>query len=126
MRFQASEAERNLVRMALQIAMDTTLRYSDLMPARRCRPLPFFGPIEHAEVVTFGLNPSTDEFTNKRHWARTADAVLPDELVNYWSNEDRAPHPWFRPWETVLSELGVSYTSNAAHIDLSPRATNCR
>jgi len=97
------------------------------MPSRRrCRPLAFFGPIEHAEAVTFGLNPSTGEFTNKRNWSGVTDAALPDELVNYWTNDERVQHPWFQPWETVLSELGVSYTSNAAHIDLSPRATNSR
>jgi len=88
--------------------------------------LPFFGPIERARVITFGLNPSTDEFTEKRKWSRVDDAKLPDELVNYWTNEQRTPLKWFKPWETVLSELGVSYAADAAHIDLSPRATNCR
>ena len=125
MRFQASKAEQNLVRMALQIVTETTSQYSDLMPLRLCRPVPFFGPIECAKVITFGLNPSTTEFTKKRNWSRVTDAELPDELVNYWTNEDRTPHEWFQPWQTVLSELGVSYISDAAHIDLSPRATNC-
>jgi hypothetical protein len=122
---QASEAEQQLVHMALQIAADTTRDYSALMPERQCRPLPFFGPIERAKVITFGLNPSTGEFTKQRSWSGVTDA-LAEELVNYWTNSRRAPHEWFQPWETVLSELGVSYTSDAAHIDLSPRATNCR
>lgn len=126
MRFQPSQAEQNLVRMSLQIATNTASKYSELMPVRSCRPIPFFGPIERAKVITFGLNPSTKEFTKKRNWSRITDAELPDELVNYWTNEERTPHKWFQPWETVLSELGVSYTSDAAHIDLSPRATNCR
>jgi hypothetical protein len=67
-----------------------------------------------------------DEFTKRRNWSRVTDAALPDELVNYWTNEDRIPHPWFKPWEAVISDLGGAYTLNAAHIDLSPRATNCR
>jgi hypothetical protein len=123
---QASEAEQKLVRMALNIAADTALDYSALMPERQCRPVPFFGPIERAKVITFGLNPSTGEFTKQRRWSEVTDAALADELVNYWTNPRRTRHEWFQPWETVLSELGVSYTSDAAHIDLSPRATNCR
>jgi hypothetical protein len=123
---QASKAEHNLVRMALQVVTETASQYSDLMPLRVCQPLPFFGPIERAKVVTFGLNPSTTEFTRKRNWSNVTNAELPDELVNYWTNGDRTPHEWFQPWQTVLSELGVSYTSDAAHIDLSPHATNCR
>jgi hypothetical protein len=123
---QPSEAEQKLVHMALQIAADTTLDYSALMPERQCRPVPFFGPIERAKVITFGLNPSTGEFTKQRSWSGVTDAALADELVNYWTNSRRPPHKWFQPWETVLSKLGVSYTSDAAHIDLSPRATNCR
>jgi len=96
------------------------------MPVRPCLPVPFFGPLARAKIITIGLNPSTGEFAKKRNWSRVTEDELPVELVNYWNNERRKPHSWFQPWETVLSELGVSYTSNAAHIDLSPRATNCR
>jgi hypothetical protein len=126
MRLEADAAEQHLVRMALQIKKDTTSQYSELMPVRPCLPVPFFGPVARAKVITFGLNPSTGEFAKKRNWSRVTEEELPVELVNYWNNESRKPHSWFQPWETVLSELGVSYTSNAAHIDLSPRATNCR
>lgn len=120
MKFQASKAEQNLVQMALQTGAGTAPDYSALMPERLCRPLPFFGPIERARVITFGLNPSAEEFTNKRNWAGVTDAALADELVNYWTNEKRIPHNWFLPWNTILSGLGVSYASDAAHIDLSP------
>jgi hypothetical protein len=127
MRFQASKLERDLVRMALDIANETASEYSALMPAQPCRPVPFFGPLERAEVITLGLNPSTGEFVRKRNWSRVSDEELPDELVNYFGpDERRARHPWFEPWETVLSDLGMSYRLNAAHIDLTPRATNCR
>ena len=126
-KFTAGEAELDLVRTALRIEADTAPRYSKLMPEIHCRPLPFFGPIACARVITFGLNPSTAEFT-KGNWSRERfpDAALANQLVNYWTNPQRTAHKWFKPWQTVLSELGVSYESDAAHIDLSPRATNCR
>ena len=47
-------------------------------------------------------------------------------LVNYWTPNSPGPHPWFKPWSTVLGELGTSYFEGAAHLDLSPRATNSR
>jgi hypothetical protein len=126
-RIEATRFERDLVRMAVEIAADTSHQYSELMPARtQCYPLPFFGSLEQACVVTFGLNPSTGEFASGRNWSHISADQLADELVNYWTNEKRSPHPWFRPWSTVLAELGISYSSNASHIDLSPRATNSR
>ena len=126
-RIEASSLERELVRMAVQIATDTSHQYSELMPVRiRCHPLPFFGSLERACVITLGLNPSTHEFASERKWSSVTADKLPDELVNYWTNEERSPHPWFHAWSTILSDLGIAYSSNAAHIDLSPRATNSR
>jgi hypothetical protein len=49
---------------------------------------------------------------------------LAARLTTYFSCEQARPHPWFQPWSTILSELGLCYSKDAAHIDLSPRSTN--
>ena len=100
-------------------------QYHALMPTGvRCHPIPFFGRLARARVITLGLNPSAAEFVPSRNWPISITAAeLAKRLVNYWISESPGPHPWFQPWSTVLSDLGVSYESDAAHIDLSPRAT---
>ena len=85
-------------------------------------PVPFFGAVEAARVVTVGVNPSADEFVGGR-WpaAPLPTEDLGERLMRYF---DRQPHPWFETWEQALGLLGVSYLDGtAAHLDLSPRAT---
>ena len=104
---------------------ETSEQYQTLMPTgAKHPPLPFFGSLERARVITLGLNPSTGEFSAGRGWpvSMTA-AALTERMENYFVAERPGPHPWFRPWSAVLSLLGVSYSSDAAHVDLSPRAT---
>lgn len=127
-RFEVSVLEQELVDAALRIVAETSCRYSTLMPTKvQCHPLPFFGSLDRARVITLGLNPSTHEFTRQRNWPRHLTAAeLADQVVNYWTANGRSPHPWFRAWSTVLSEMGISYSLDAAHLDLSPRATNSR
>ena len=86
-------------------------------------PIPFFGRIDHATVLTVGVNPSDSEFEG-REWPATTDTpYLTDRLLGYF-NHDVPPHPWFKTWESALRLLGVSYESGvAAHLDISPRAT---
>jgi hypothetical protein len=86
----------------------------------RTFPIPFFGDIEKAEVLTIGLNPSATEFES-RGWPAALDAKgLTERLLRYF---DSGGHPWFAAWETALAEIGASYRRNAAHLDISPRAT---
>jgi hypothetical protein len=86
-------------------------------------PIPFFGDVSTAGVITVGVNPSADEFQDER-WPR--QKLTPDQLGvrcrEYFLDDTR--HAWFTAWEAALVHLRVSYrTGSAAHIDLSPRAT---
>ncbi len=93
----------------------------------RC-PIPFFGDVENAEVLTLAVNPSDTEFYEDREWKRTIGEVtdskpLSFRLVNYFRSWRPPPNAWFTPLETKLRLRGCSYLFNSAHIDLSPRAT---
>lgn len=100
----------------------TEARYASLArPGVRVHPVPYFGGIASARVVTVGVNPSAEEFVGGR-WphARPTPSALRERLDCYF---ERAPHPWFRVWDDALGHLSVSYREGAAHLDLSPRAT---
>jgi hypothetical protein len=86
-------------------------------------PIPFFGNLHTAKVLTIGVNPSADEFVG-RDWADRLDVVaLTDRLLHYFDSPP-GPHPWFKPWIKALALLGADYArGEAAHLDLSPRAT---
>ena len=94
-------------------------------------PIVFFGDIENAEVLTLGVNPSPGEFKQpedtdpeNRNWPlEMSSAQLALRLVNYFRDWRTPPYKWFTPLETILRSKNCSYQFNAAHIDLSPRAT---
>jgi hypothetical protein len=86
-------------------------------------PIPFFGDVKGARVLTVGVNPSTTEFVN-RNWPQVLTASeLNDRLQKYFLPGLVAQHGWFRAWSKALAQIGVSYQDGAAHLDLSPRAT---
>jgi hypothetical protein len=87
-------------------------------------PIPFFGDIANARVLTVGLNPSDGELRG-RGWPRPVDTpTLYDRLTRYFDNPQFSPHPWFATWIQALGEIGVSYAEGTvAHIDLSPWPT---
>ncbi len=90
----------------------------------KTHPIPFFGDVEHARVLTVGVNPSAHEFVKKRHWPEEMTITeLTSRLQNYFLPGPVPPHKWFSTWSQALVPLGVSYQSGAAHLDLSPRAT---
>ena len=100
-------------------------RFAGLMrPGLTTWPIPFFGPLSEAEVITIGVNPSWTEFNHLRwRYIRTErDAVA--LLWNYFQSD---PHRWFTTWETALNHLNCSYSVGhgfrAAHVDVSFRAT---
>jgi hypothetical protein len=90
--------------------------------ARPLYPLPFFGDLENAEVMTIAVNPSPTEFKSERGWAcGLTSEQLTHRLVTYFT---RFPHQWFSYLEKAnLIPDGDSFFRNTAHIDLSPRAT---
>lgn len=91
---------------------------------RKVSPVPFFGDVRKATVLTIGVNPSADEFLPSRGWQEEPDAqYLEHRLLNYFTTAPAPPHPWFRTWVDALGVISCSYTSTAAHLDLSFRPT---
>ncbi|MEI6653623.1 MAG: hypothetical protein WCP45_02560 [Verrucomicrobiota bacterium] len=86
-------------------------------------PIPFFGNLETARVLTVGLNPSDGEMRG-RNWAGIDSATACARLTKYFNGADFPPHPWFESWERALNEIGASFVDGtAAHIDLCPWPT---
>jgi hypothetical protein len=87
-------------------------------------PIPFFGDMLSAKVITVGLNPSDGE-TRGRGWHQPiSPATIYERLVHYFNNPQFRSHPWFDAWERSLGKIGVSYADGtAAHVDLCPWAT---
>ena len=88
-------------------------------------PIPFFGDIRKAKVLTVGVNPSNSEFRSAERWGEIkTDNQWIQRLLNYFHEPEVASHEWFIPWEASLNLIGCSYDNRtAAHLDLSPRAT---
>ena len=87
-------------------------------------PIPFFGNIETAKILTVGVNPSNGEFKNRGWPEELSTQSLTERLLNYFSLETTPPHPWFRDWDEAVNVLNCSYQKGeVAHLDLSPRAT---
>jgi hypothetical protein len=87
-------------------------------------PVPFFGDIRRARILTVALNPSWTEFRPARQWLANLDAqALTTRLLHYFDLPFPECHTWFAPWENALLHLGCSYKQDAAHIDLSPYPT---
>ncbi len=86
-------------------------------------PIPFFGNILTAKVLTIGVNPSADEFVG-RNWPDRMDCEsLTHRLLHYFDSPP-GPHPWFSPWIEALGLFNVDYArGEAAHLDLSPCVT---
>jgi hypothetical protein len=92
-------------------------------PGRITHPIPFFGKLHTAKVVTIGVNPSADEFVG-RDWPEHLDAAALTERLLHYFDSPPGPHPWFKPWIHALALLRIDYArGEAAHLDLSPRAT---
>jgi hypothetical protein len=100
--------------------------YSLLIPSGiDIYPIPFFGDIRTANVITVGVNPSAGEFATHRNWPpQITPEYIRNRLIHYFDSTYAPPHPWFTGWSSALSVLNLSYiTGNAAHIDLSFRPT---
>ena len=101
---------------------------ADFFPSQNnLYPIPFFGDIRKATVLTVALNPAWTEFRESRHWLPKFDAhALATRLLLYFDLPTPAPHRWFRDRQAALAVLECSYGTNAAHIDLHPLPTKFR
>jgi hypothetical protein len=95
-----------------------------LRPGIPLHPIPFFGVVEHAKVITVGLNPSSTEFVDGR-WPTTplTSCELTRRLVDYFRLSHTPPHHWFAELQWSLEILRCPYSLAAAHVDLSPWTT---
>jgi hypothetical protein len=97
-------------------------------PHKIVYPIPFFGDIESATILTIGVNPSDGEFALPRtqHWPPNLPLNrLHGRLKNYFMG-NCPPYYWFNAWIESFKRLDVRYSyknGTAAHIDLSPRIT---
>lgn len=112
-----SDAEGKVVEAAIGLVARTRGWYAPLMPMQaETPPIPFFGRLGRARIVTLGLNPSTRELAGSRRWPPRLDAEgLTCRLAAYFESDDPPPMDWFAPWATAVSSVGSSYTVDAAH-----------
>ncbi len=88
-------------------------------------PIPFFGDVLKARVLTIGVNPSHTEFDKSRKWKTPlTTAVWQRRLLGYFNWPNIPAHEWFETWSICLELLGLNYSGGqAAHIDVSARPT---
>ena len=87
-------------------------------------PLPFFGRIDTAAILTVGVNPATEELPFKNWPEQLTTAALAQRLLTYFEDPAGGFSERFDTWEAALNTLGYSYRDgSAAHIDVSPRAS---
>ena len=100
-------------------------RYGSILrPNIPLHPIPFFGVIENARVVTVGLNPSSTEFIEAGRWPTTlTPCELTQRLVHYFREPEIPPHYWFAELQWSLEILHCPYHFAAAHVDASPWTT---
>lgn len=117
--------EMSILRKTLAHVENTRDQYDRLMrPGLVAHPIPYFGRLSNAKVVTLGINPSSKEFTVKRNWPNPISIEdLRDRLCGYFDSQTPPPHKFFNEWSNALSQINASYNSDTVHLDLSPRAT---
>jgi len=97
-----------------------------IIPNIPVHPIPFFGVIEKARIITVGLNPSPTEFMEANRWPKTplSPHDLARRLVDYFRLPHIAPHHWFAELQWSLDVLHCPYRFAAAHVDVSPWTTH--
>ena len=112
-----------LVKEEMQWFTDIQAEYPDLFPpnniAPSLYPLPFFGDIRSADVLTVALNPAWNEFAPTRGWLPGLDArALTARALHYFDLPEPSPHPFFERLLPACLQLGRSYRRGVAHIDI--------
>lgn len=120
--------DSNLVSFVKQLqAQETTIRakYGNILrPDIPLHPIPFFGVVANARVITIGLNPSSTEFEEVGRWPNTlTPCELTHRLVNYFRLPGITPHYWFTEPQRAMEFLHCPYYFAAAHVDVSPWST---
>ena len=124
--FSPAKAEQELTRIVAAIVAEiaeTDHEFRSLYnnPSLPDHPVPFFGGVPSASYLTLSPNPSSDDFG-----APTMGCDLTRHCLDYFNHAGVKPHQFFPDWEAALAGLSpcrFSYSSNLAHVDLSPRAT---
>ena len=95
-----------------------------LIPRVPFHPIPFFGNLESAKIITIGLNPAITEFAKHRGWKPSLDEEeLTFRLVNYFRLAGilyPPPHSWFSDISEFLHIIECPQKIAAAHVDLCP------
>lgn len=87
-------------------------------------PVPFFGAIQQARVITIGFNPSSTEFDERGRWPQQISADdLAQRLLDYFREPTITPHHWFADLQQAMMYLQCPYQLCAAHVDVSPWTT---
>ena len=120
-----SRSLKQLVAEMQQGASEAKARLGDLLiPRIPFHPIPFFGNIESAKVITIGLNPAITEFAKHRGWKTLLnDEDLTFRLVNYFrlgGIQYPPPHSWFSEISESLQIIECPQKIAAAHVDLCP------
>ena len=110
---------------AEQAEIEQAYRGTILRDGIPLHPLPFFGNLDGAAIITIGLNPSSTEFEPWRLWPNEAMTAedLALRLAGYFRSVNPPPHPWFGDFREALGIIGGDYKINAAHLDLFPWPT---
>ena len=83
-----SDHELGVVQDAIELVNRTQPRFASLMRDVNWFPIPFFGSLASARILTFGLNPSAGEFAVGRSWpAQLSAEALAKRLVGYFKGE---------------------------------------
>jgi len=113
----------DLVEKELGLFAEARTTYPDLIPpddeTRTLHPLPFFGDIRSAEVLTLALNPAWNEFTRARGWISKLDArALTTRALHYFDLPEPSPHKFFDRLLPARLQLGRSFRRGVAHVDI--------
>src|SRR4051812_36917340 len=76
-------------------------------------PLPLFGDVSSARLLTVGVNPSATEFIGRNWPTEISAANLAARLTQYFEYDPVPPHDWFNGWREALMALGASYEAGA-------------
>ena len=116
------------VRQVNRAVIDSDGQFASLYrPGLKVWPIPMFGRLEEAQVLTVGVNPSCGEFEGNRWASVENDEQQTERLLRYFDHPTIPPHSWFDEWRDALNVVDASYLPGkkylGAHIDLSPRPT---